>query len=339
MRRGAALLAAAALGAAASLTLIAGPAGAAGGGPSGQATPSTDGSTLGVRAEVRLSGDVIASAGTGAMTVSVPPACWWESSGMDAEAFIKYWDDSALANHDHSYAFWGMPSHSAAEEAVARQKSGGKQVTWYQYRCRSDIAYEEMLKLNANPTNGFFGVPAIYQPVVAGAPGPAAVVSVADLRDIAQKYMRLLKPTMTRAPGAGLPAIVQLPTWYWADPDDVKTKLVRAEAGPVWAEVRADSLSVEFASPAASPSSVACADQAALVRWADGMSESASSCTLTFPQTTGARGSYTVTATNTWFADWQSSDGGGWRAVPRQPAPLLSQQQLQVAETQVVSGR
>jgi hypothetical protein len=69
------------------------------------------------------------------------------------------------------------------------------------------------------------------------------------------------------------------------------------------------------------------------------MSESASSCTLTFPQTTGARGSYTVTATNTWFADWQSSDGGGWRAVPRQPAPLLSQQQLQVAETQVVSGR
>lgn len=339
MRRSVAVLAATAL-LTAGVTLLAQPAAAdPPTGPGGQAPPSTSGSTLGVRAEVHLTGDLIASVGPGSMTVGVPPTCWWESSGMDAEAFLKYWDDDALANHDHSYAFWGMPFRTAAEDALKQQQGTGKQVMWYQYRCRNDVSYEEMLKLNQNPNQGFFGVPAILQPVVAGTPPPAAMVSVEDLRDIAQRYMRLLKPTITRAPAAGQPGIVRLPTWYWVAPDDVKTKLVRAEVQGVWAEVRGDSLNVEFASSAASPASVACADAAALVAWSAGKSEDASSCTLTFPQTSGAGGQFTVTATNTWYADWHSSDNSAWQAVPQQPAPQTSQQQLQVAETQVVGGR
>jgi hypothetical protein len=338
MRRTAALLVAAALGVG-GLATLAGSVAAApcgGGGPAGQG-PCVDPNGIGARVEVHLTGDVVAGVGSGGV-VSVPPSCWWESFKSAAD-FLAYWDLDAAANHDHSYAFWGMPSREDAENAVKKEQETGKPITWYGFRCRDDLSYEEMLKLNKNPNQGFFGVPAIFQAIVNGDPVPAATISVEDLRDVAQKYTRLLEPTVVRAPAAGRPAIVQLPTWYWVDPDDVKTKLVRAEADGIFAEVRADSLGIEFASANASPSAVDCVDAAALVEWHDGMSEDATTCKLTFPQTTGLGGRYTVTATNTWFADWHSSDNPAFQPVPQQPAPQVTTTQLQVAETQVVGGR
>jgi hypothetical protein len=336
MRRTGTVIAAVLAGGAMLLTLS-GSAGADGsGGPSGQA-PSTNGGTLGIRVDVHLTGDVMAGVGSGGV-VGVPPACWWESF-KSAQDFLAYWNADAAANHDHSYAFWGMPSQQAVQDSIDKEKATGKPITWYAFRCRSDVSYEDSLKMNTNPNQGFFGVPALFRPVAQGDPVPPATITVEDLRDVAQKYMRLLQPTVTRAPAVGRPAIAKLPTWYWVTPDDVKTKLVRAEAAGIWAEVRADSQNVEFSSAGASPSTVDCADAAALVAWKPGMSEDASSCTLSFPQTTGAGGQYTVTATNTWFADWHSIDNPAFQPVPQQPAPQVTTTQLQVAETQVVGGR
>ena len=321
----------------AALLTASGPAGADGnGGPGGQAPPTTNGSTLGIQVTVHLTGDVKAGVGDGG-TVGVPPACWWQAF-KSAEDFLAFWDEDATVNHDHSYAFWGMPSRADVEKSIQQEKDTGKPITWYGFTCRSDVSYDDMLKLNTNPNQGFFAVPALFRPIAQGDPVPPAAITVEDLRDVAQKYMRLLEPTVARAPAAGRPAVVQLPTWYWVTPDDVKTKLVRAEADGIWAEVRADSLAVEFASPAAAPSSVDCADAAALVQWQQGMAEDASSCRLTFPQTTGAAGHYTVTATNTWFADWHSVENPAFQPVPVQPAPQVATTQLQVAETQVVGG-
>jgi hypothetical protein len=334
MRRALAVVAAAGLGGAL-LVLLTRPAGAAGGGPGGQAPPSTNGGSITVRVDVHLTGDLKGGASSG--TVSAPPTCWWESTGMDAQQFLDYWDADAAANHDHSYAFWGMPSREDAEAALKKQQAGTK-IAWYGFKCRKDLSFEEWTKLNKNPNIGFFNAPAIFMAIEPGQAPPPAAVDVADLRDIAQANMRLLQPVVTRSPKAGQPTIVHLPTWFWVTGDDVKTKLVRAEVDGVWAEVRADSTSVEFASAAASPSAVECADAGALVAYRGGMSEDASSCTLTFPNSTGSTGQDTVTATNTWFADWHSSEDGAFQPVPVQPAPQVTTLQLAVAETQVVGN-
>jgi hypothetical protein len=346
MRRIAAGLTAATLGAATLLSLGGSSAAAPpGGGPGGQAPPSTDGNTLGVRAEVRLTGDLRSGGGTSSATVSVPPTCWWESTSMDANEFKDHYDSYMRAiNYGNGggpsvYADWGQPMERDVQAAVDRQNATGAPVTWYHFQCQQDAEYEERIGLNRNPLPGREQVPAVYQPVAAGDPVPAAAVGVADLRDVAQEHMRLLQPVVKRSPRAGLPTIVRLPTWFWATPDDVKTKLVRAEVQGVWAEVRADSTGIEFASTAAVPAQVSCADAAALVEYRRGMAEDASTCALTFPNTSGASGQFAVTATNVWFADWHSSADGAFQPVPQQPDPQVSTMQLQVAETQTVGTR
>jgi hypothetical protein len=347
MRRIAAGLTAAAL-SAATLLSLGGSSGAAppNDGPGGQATsPSTDGSTLGVRAEVRLTGDLRSGGGTSSATVSVPPTCWWESTSMDANQFKDYYDSYMRSiNYGNGggpsvYADWGQPMEADVQAAVDRQNVTGAPLTWYRFQCQHDTGYEEKVGLNRNPLAGREQVPAIYQPVAAGDPVPAAAVGVADLRDVAQEYLRLLPPVLKRSPQVGLPAIARLPTWLWATPDDVKTKLVRAEVPGVWAQVRADSTGIEFAATAADPARVNCVDAAALVAYQPGMAEDDSTCTLTFPNASGVSGQFAVTATNVWFADWHSSVDGAFQPVPQQPAPQVTTMQLQVAETQTVVTR
>jgi hypothetical protein len=291
--------------------------------------PVGGGSTLGARAtyQVHLSGDL--RGGSGSISVGVPPTCWWAATGRDAQQFSQWYDAYAKAQRGFGSEVWyGMPHPGQVGDAVQAAQAG----QWYSYQCRAGVNIDEAFRaqygLGSYATNPVF--PVWYRFVPNGQPAPPGYVASRDLLEIVMRYIRLLPPTIGHSPGGN--AITQLPTWLWVSADDAKVKRVRAEAGPVWVEVTAPSQGITFSAPYAG--STTCAAAEATTVYAAGAADSA--CTLTWLRASW-EGPYTLTATNSWYATYTSSDGSGG-AVPDQPAPQTSTEQVGVVETQVVQN-
>ncbi len=308
-------------------------------GPGDQAAPPSgpagDRGGIGATAtyQVRISGDVKGSAGSGTVSVGVPPTCWWGSTGKDATRFGQDYRDYAAAVRGYgSYVWYGMPGGIAVDDATADQQAGNAG-QWYSYRCRSDVNLDESFRkqygLAPYPAGGF---PVWYRWVRDGEQPPPGYVAPQDLLEVAMRYIRLLPPVIGRSPAPGQDAITRLPTWLWVTADDVKVKRVRAEAGPVWVEVTAPSDGIAWSSPYAG--ATVCAPGQATTAYRPGATDSP--CTLTW-QRASWQGAYALTATNSWTATYADSDGGAG-AVPDQPGPQSSQQQVRVTEVQVVNG-
>src|SRR5205823_11093132 len=81
--------------------------------PGGQVPPSGPvggNGGIGARAvyQVHLSGDL--KGGGGAMSVGVPPTCWWAPTGKDAQQFSDWYDYYAQMQRGFGSEVWyGMP--------------------------------------------------------------------------------------------------------------------------------------------------------------------------------------------------------------------------------------
>jgi len=287
---------------------------------------------VGARATYRVTvtGDI--KGGTGSVTAGVPPACWWGTTGRDADQFSnEYHDYARLLRGFGSYVWYGMPHLGQVDDAVADQRAGNAG-QWYSYQCRAgvnlDETFREQYSLGPYSTNPV--VPVFYRWVRNGAPVPGGYVSPQDLVEVAMRYIRLLPPRIGRSPGGN--AITELATWLWVSADDAKVKRVRAQAGPVWVEVTAPSQGVTFSAPYAG--STTCAPGDATTVYTPGATDSP--CTLTWTRASWD-GPYPLTATNSWYATYTASDGTAG-PVPDQPAPQTSTEQVRVVETQVVGN-
>jgi hypothetical protein len=324
-----------AVGAAVVLATLGSVAPAAASGPGGQVPPSGPtggGNQLGAQAsyQVRVSGDI--KGGSGSISVSLPPTCWWAATGQDAKQFSQWYDDYTLQMRPFGSEVWyGMPHPGQVGDALSDQQAGNAG-QWYTYQCRGGVDLDEAFRsqygLGSWETNPTF--PVWYQWVRAGQPVPPGYVSPQDLLEIAMRYIRLLPPRIGRSPAGD--AITQLATWLWVTADDAKVKRVRAEAGPVWVEVTAPSQGITFSSPYAG--SVTCPPGEATTVYTPGAT--GSRCTLTWVRASWD-GSYPLTVTNSWYASYTASDGSGG-AVPNQPAPQTSTEQVRVVETQVLGN-
>jgi len=304
----------------------AGPGDQAGTGPFG------GGDRVGATAtyQVHVTGDI--KGGGGSVSVGVAPTCWWAPTGQNADQFSQSYDDYARAQRGFGSEVWyGMPHPGQVGDAVQDQQAGHAG-QWYAYTCQNgtnlDEAFRTQYGLGPYAVNPTF--PVWYQWIRGGAPVPAGYVSPQDLLEVSMRYIRLLPPEIGRSPGGD--AVTQLATWLWVGADDAKVKRVRAEAGPVWVEVTAPSQGITFSAPYAG--STTCAPADATTAYTAGASGSA--CTLTWTRASW-EGTYPLTATNSWYATYQASDGSGG-AVPNQPAPQTSTEQVRVVETQVVGN-
>jgi hypothetical protein len=302
--------------------------------PGGQSGgPTGGGNRLGAQATytVHLTGDLKGGTGSGSISVGVPPTCWWGSTGQDATQFDAWYTNYQEVNKGFGSEVWyGMPGHGKVEDAMKDQQ-GGHAGQWYAYQCRTadtpiDTIYRQQYGLPPYPAGGW---PVFYQWIRNGDPVPPGYVAPVDLVEVIMRYIRLLPPEIGRSPGGD--AVTQLATWLWVSADDAKIKHVRADAGPAWAEVTAPSQGIQFSAPYAG--STTCAPGDATTRYAAGAT---SSCTLTWTRASW-EGSYTLTATNSWYATFVASDGTGG-PVPNQPAPQTSTEQVRVVETQVIGS-
>lgn len=105
-----------------------------------------------------------------------------------------------------------------------------------------------------------------------------------------------------------------MPTWFWVtNPNAVgaptATRYVRAQAGAVWAEVRATNLGLTITTAAGERTT--CTPRQAATPYAPGTPQS-SACTLTFDRASVAHPTgWPVTITATWHLTWTGTGGTG----------------------------
>jgi hypothetical protein len=269
---------------------------------------------------VEFSGDA-APAGPKARRLSVPVICWWGPApgpSKDPQLMLQAYNSGALAAATYGkYAgrSWSPiqdQAHAVAtargdfEDAAKRAASGAK-LAWYVAVCRDSAMLSDY--------QGFVGVcptGMLFEAYPVGETPPPRV-EPESLAQVARKNMDLALPAVDRNPkvtAAGGASLVGLPTWFWVtDPVSVGAptgqRRIRAQVGPVWAEVIAATTGLHVTSPAGSAT---CSPTRATVAWRTGVADS-SACTLIFTKASvGYPGGYPVQASTTWTATWTGSD-------------------------------
>lgn len=302
---------------------------------------------------VRFSGDA-APAGGGVVSVGVPATCWWQPaqlSRLDGSYIdasnpdqLEAWYSYAMAQMNGTFAIGRVTFGDFASWRPALDKMrAGQKVMAYSPRCRQDAPDCAL--------NGFSGVALPPIAAITGACGiavgigffptgapPAAQVAPADLAQVAHDQMDIPEPQVDRNPkitALGAATLVGLPTWFWVtDPTSVGgtagTRTIRAEVGPVWAEVVAKTGGLHLSSPAGGAS---CGPDTALTQYGEGVDESGA-CTVSFSAASvGYPAGYPVDASTAWTAAWTGSGNTSGDLAPLQRGTIVD---VPVAESQTV---
>jgi len=146
---------------------------------------------------------------------------------------------------------------------------------------------------------------------------PQPLVDPEDLAQVARDYMAIPDPVAERNPKLDLTGggtLVSLPTWFWVtNPDAVGaatggTRTIRAQVGPVWAEVVARTSGLSINSPAGGTS---CSPDRAVRVYAPGADDS-TGCTVAFDAASVRYADgYPVDLSTSWSATWTGSGGTG----------------------------
>jgi hypothetical protein len=305
----------------------------------------TDADGFIVEAAVHFSGDA-APGGGGVVTVPVPATCWWRGaqlSRMDGSRIdpndpdeIESWFKVDLPKQ-LEYQGVAYGDLSKWQPSLDKMRAGEK-ITAYEPRCREDAPNCTIGQFA--PQVGVHGpcLPAIGIGFFPTGNLPVAQVAPADLALAAQDRMNIPDPQVERNPKVTALAgatLVGLPTWFWVtDPTSVGgaagTRTIRAEVGPVWAEVVARTDGLQLSSPAGGDR---CGPDRALTRYRRGVDESAA-CTVSFAAASvGYPDGYPVDASTAWTATWTGSGNTGGALAPLQRGTVVN---VPVAESQTV---
>lgn len=128
-------------------------------------------------------------------------------------------------------------------------------------------------------------------------------VTIHDLIVEAQTKLAPPKPLVQTAPPRGKRELVGIPTWVWLDKSQWGTRESSASAGGLSVAITASAYELVI-DPGDGSNAIVCN-----APWTPyiGDPEEKSSCTHTFTHS----GSYTITVTARWGADWSGSGGGG----------------------------
>ena len=285
---------------------------------------ASDGAGFGVR--VGFSGDG-AQNGGGSTVVRMPASCWWsrvDYMGFQQDnpsSWAAWYDSIYMQLRDHAHAaiaVFQMGPRTMYEAAAASPNANALDL--YAIDCRDDATYCSGILMT------YAGSPQVYDPggcpvpvthrFFAGAT-PQPLVDPEDLAQVARDYMAIPDPVAERNPKldiAGGSTLVSLPTWFWVtNPDAVGaatggTRTIRAQAGPVWAEVVARTSGLSINSPAGGTS---CSPDRAVRVYAPGADDS-TGCTVAFDAASVRYADgYPVDLSTSWSATWTGSGGTG----------------------------
>ena len=283
----------------------------------------TGGTGYSVTATVHFSGDA-APGGGGGYSMSVPASCWWESWGQvpaDPAKWVDFYNDYVKglgSGSEVAAGYFTVPRIEAWQAAAARAAAGEK-IAVYQAHCVDSDLCKIKAFVGGETAYDYPGMecplPLLVNFFPAGAP-PAPQVDPEDLARIARDNMVIDNPIVDRNPkvtAVDQATLVGLPTWFWVtNPASVGgatgTRTIRAEVGPVWAEVVATTGGLTITSPAGGRS---CAPTVASTAYSPGASDAAG-CTIAFSRASvGYAGGYPVDASTAWTATWTGSGGAG----------------------------
>ena len=285
---------------------------------------ASDGAGFGVR--VGFSGDGAPSGG-GSTVVRMPASCWWTPINYmgfqqdNPSSWVEWYDTVVRELRDHAHAaiaVFQMGPRTMYEAAAASPNANALDL--YAIDCRDDATYCSGILMT------YAGSPQVYDPggcpvpvthrFFAGAT-PQPLVDPEDLAQVARDYMAIPDPVAERNPKldiAGGSTLVSLPTWFWVtNPDAVGaatggTRTIRAQAGPVWAEVVARTSGLSINSPAGGTS---CSPDRAVRVYAPGADDS-TGCTVAFDAASVRYADgYPVDLSTSWSATWTGSGGTG----------------------------
>lgn len=131
-------------------------------------------------------------------------------------------------------------------------------------------------------------------------PGPKGP-SAWELAQRASNLLTVPKPLIRTAPPRGKRELVGIPTWFWLDKSQWTDRSATARAGNVSATVTASAYEILVDAGDGSEPFTCSAP------WAPYVPGAKSTCAHTYRHS----GSYTVTVTAYWGADWTGSDGNG----------------------------
>lgn len=300
-----------------------------------------------VTAAVDFSGDA-APGGGGTVHIGVPAQCWWGTAdapgfnAADPSSWVKWREDYVAglgSSSTVSYWYYSLASPEAFAAAAAAAQSG-KSMTLYVAQCvDDDPCSAKLAKFVGGDMNSSFGctIPVTIQFFATGAT-PQPQIDPYDLAILAREHMQIDTPQVDRNPKAQAPAgatFVGLPTWFWVtNPASVAVatggvKTIRAAVGNTWASVTASTDGLSLSSPAGSTT---CSPQQSIVSYQGEASGTA--CSIEFSKASvGYPAGYPVTASTTWGATYQLSDGrsGGLDGLARQTVVNVP-----VAESQAI---
>jgi len=236
-------------------------------------------------------------------------------------SWVEWYDTVVRELRDHAHAaiaYFQMGPRSMYEAAAASPNANALDL--YGIDCRDDATYCSGILMS------YAGTPQVYDPggcpvpvthrFFAGAT-PQPLVDPEDLAQVARDYMAIPDPVAERNPKldiAGGSTLVSLPTWFWVtNPDAVGaatggTRTIRAQAGPVWAEVVAQTSGLSISSPAGGTS---CPPDRAVRVYAPGADDS-TGCTVAFEAASVRYADgYPVDLSTSWSATWTGSGGTG----------------------------
>lgn len=332
-------------------------AAAAGGGVGDQTGGSANDGTI--RVSISLTGSATTNGGVtdgggsgGVVTVSTPPACYWDSLGGAYTGKTMY---ERLQNSPRDWVVGGEASYLPSVAAVTAHKDDDG--IWYTIAAGPNSTVSgngwdsatttcmDRLRAGAGPgannnNSGYYFVATGTQP-----PAPPPTPPTADqLRDAAFGALTLPQPALAHNPGAA--TLVNLPTWFWVSGAQFRTWDITATAQlpglPVYsATVTATpaSLSVSSAGGASGP----CTPAAGTTAWSPGGSD-ASACTIEFVRSSlGQPGyAYQVNASMTYATAWTSviaGTAGPGGALPTQTRVGTADVQVQESQALVTAAR
>ena len=157
------------------------------------------------------------------------------------------------------------------------------------------------------------GLPTSFVTTVAGPPATPA-----QLAELARAQLRLSLPVPRHSPDLRLAdgraaVVVGAPTWVWTEPASFRPLSRRVAAGPVWAEVTARPVGLEFDPGDGSPA-VACAGQGTpFDRSRHGVHETSPDCGFVYSRSSLGRPADLVTATYAirWQVSWVGATAAG----------------------------
>jgi hypothetical protein len=260
--------------------------------PDDDPAPVTSGQTVTVQVTGTFvgGGSEGSSGSSGSTTVQVAPPCIY-FQGMTGKEYYEYWHPNGqeeprpgmgMGNHEVEKPYDGYKEHKDDTEG-----------NWYFRMCSSANFDGDIAAFFDYAQEWFDSHGPVFVPPGGSPPIPPIPPEI--LLQAAEESMTVPDPVFDWNPrrAADQGTLVNLPTWFWLDPDTPTSGSVTASAGPSSVTVDLALTNVEYHADTAG--SVVCDDGG--TPWSPGAS---SDCTLTF----GRAGADEVSASTRWDGTW-----------------------------------